>query len=76
METTIKKAFKEDFFFITALGTAFDFTEFESIEDIKEIYILNDHQCTFVKSMVQAKVRFETYTEGLLLKMCENNFEF
>ena len=78
LEVPINREFGDHSFYLTALGTAFDLSEFEFMEevnqlvikeDIKEIILVNDHQCTFVKSALQNEVRYNTKAEKILLKI-------
>lgn len=82
MEMPIRKQYGDNSFFLTALGTAFDLTDFEFMEevnqlvikeDIKEIILVNDHQCTFVKSALQNEVRFNTKAEKILVNIANSS---
>lgn len=82
LEVPIRNNFGENSFFLTALGTAFDLTEFELMEelnqliikeDINEIVLVNDHQCTFTQSALQNEVRFGTKAEKILVDIAKNS---
>lgn len=82
LEIPLTKIFGENSFYLTALGTAFDLTEYKFMEevnqvvineDIKEIILVNDHQCTFVKSALQNEVRFNTKAEEILVSIASNS---
>ncbi|MBL4592479.1 MAG: hypothetical protein JKX68_01535 [Flavobacteriales bacterium] len=82
MEQPIREKFGENSFFLTALGTAFDLSEFKLMEeinqfirreDVKEIYLVNDSQCTFIKSALANEVRFDTKAEKILLDICNSD---
>jgi len=82
LEIPLRKIFGENSFFLTALGTAFDLDNFETLEEvnqfiigenINEIVLVNDHQCTFVKSAIKNEIRFDTKAEEVLVKIANSN---
>ena len=82
LEIPLRKIFGDNSFFLTALGTAFDLDNFETLEEvnqfimvenINEIVLVNDHQCTFVKSAIKNEIRFDTKAEEVLVKIANSN---
>ncbi len=82
LEVPLRKIFGENSFFLTALGIAFDLDNFETLEEvnqfimaenINEIVLVNDHQCTFVKSAIKNEIRFNTKAEKILIEIANSD---
>ncbi|MGY5848572.1 carbonic anhydrase [Salegentibacter sp. HM20] len=82
IEQTIRKEFGSDVYFLTALGSVFDISEFEYAEDvnqlinnatISEIVIVNDIHCTFIKNTVYEHENHGTDAEKKLIELKINN---
>lgn len=84
IEHALRNAFGEDAYFLTALGSVFDFSDFAYAEElnhlvhqemISEIVIVNDTNCTFIKNTVLKEKNYSTKVEKELGKLQENNSE-
>ena len=82
LEVPLREIYGGNSVCLTALGTAFDLTEFEFMEEvnqiiinenINEIVLVNDHACTFTKSAIMGTNRFDTNAEHILLDIVNNN---
>lgn len=82
IEQSIRQKFGNDSYFLTALGTVFDMSEFEyaeevnqfvNNEEISEIVIVNDIQCTFISNTVKKDKNHETKAEKVLERLLKNN---
>jgi len=84
IEQPIRNEFGDNCFFLTALGTVFDLTSFEYLEEInqfivreniQQIYLVNDSSCTFIKNAVEGDVKFDTKAEKVLLDIKSSSSE-
>jgi len=82
IEQAIRQSFGDDAFFLTALGSIFDISEFEYAENvnqfvnnetISEIIIVNDIHCTFIRNTVHKNKNHNTKAEQVLEKLMKNN---
>jgi hypothetical protein len=82
IEQTIRQKYGSDSYFLTALGTVFDISEFECAEEvhqfinsetISEIVIVNDVHCTFIHNTISKDENHETNAEKVLQKLLLNN---
>jgi len=82
IEQSIRQTFGNDSYFLTALGTVFNMTEFEYAEEvnqfinnetISEIIIVNDIQCTFICNTINKDKNHDTRAERELEKLMTNN---
>jgi len=82
IEKIIRQKFGNDVYFLTALGSVFDISEFEYAEEVNrfinneiilEIVIVNDIHCTFICNTVQRDKNYNTQAEKELTKLQENN---
>jgi len=82
IEQPIRQKINNDAYFLTALGSVFDISEFEYAEEvnqivnneiISEIVIVNDIHCTFITNTVHKDKNHETKAEKVLEKLMENN---
>lgn len=84
IEQALRSEFGQDAYFLSALGSVFDFSEFDyaealnhfiSREMISEIIIVNDTNCTFIKNTICKENSCNTKAEQELRKLQENNAE-
>lgn len=82
IEQAIRQKFGSDAYFLTALGSVFDISEFEYAEEvnqfinnetISEIIIVNDIQCTFICNTVERDKNHETRAERKLEQLMADN---
>ncbi len=82
IEQSIRQKFGNDSYFLTALGTVFNMSEFEYAEEvnqfinnetISEIIIVNDIQCTFICNTINKDKNHDTRAERELEKLMTNN---
>jgi len=82
IEQSIRQKFGNNSYFLTALGTVFNITEFEYAEEvnqfinsetISEIIIVNDIQCTFICNTINKDKNHNTRAERELEKLMINN---
>lgn len=82
IEQPIRQKFGKNAYFLTALGSVFNISEFEyaeeinqfiSAEKISEIIIVNDIQCTFICNTIEKDKNHETRAEIELEKLMANN---
>ena len=85
IEQPIRNEYGNNCFFLTALGTVFDLISFEYLEEInqfivrekiKQVYLVNDTSCAFIKNAVEGKVKFDTKAEKTLLSMKSSSGDF
>ncbi len=84
IEQALRNEFGQDAYFLTALGSVFDFSEFDYAEAlnhfinremISEIIIVNDTNCTFIKNTICKENNCNTKAEQELKKLQKNNAE-
>ena len=84
IENTLRTEFGDDSYFLTALGSVFDFSNPDSAEainqfirreQISEIVIVNDTHCTFINNSVREKDNVDTKAELELRRLQKNNLE-
>lgn len=82
IEQAIRQNFGNNSYFLTALGTVFDMSEFEyaeevnqliNNEEISEIVIVNDIHCTFISNTIQKNKNHKTIAEKELERLLKNN---
>jgi len=82
IENAIRHKFGNDAYFLTALGSVFDISEFEYAEEvnqfinkeiIKEIIIVNDFDCTFIINAIKKQGDHNTKAEKELLLLQNTN---
>lgn len=83
IEPFIRKEYGGDVFFLTALGTVFNFQEFNYAEElrdllqrkaIEEIFIVTDTSCRFMNSILEQEKGFGTKAEGAILNLFIDNY--
>jgi hypothetical protein len=83
MKTFIRKIFGDNVYFLTSLGSVFQFDninylesigDFMSHNEINEIHIVNDTSCHFLKKILLKEKRSGTYTEAILEELYVNNY--
>lgn len=83
MEPFIKDRYGWDGYFLTAPGAVFNFQEIDYSEalrdflertDIKEVFIVNDTSCPFIKSILEKEKTYETKAEQVLLNLLMDNY--
>ena len=83
MEPFIKDRYGQDGYFLTAPGAVFNFQEInysEALKDfleskaIKEIFIVNDTSCRFIKSILEIERGYETKAEQVMLSLLIDNY--
>lgn len=84
IEQAIREEFGNDIYFLTALGSIFEISEFEYAEDvnqlinsstISEIVIVNDIHCTFITNIVYNRQNHGTDADKVLFDLKINNKE-
>jgi carbonic anhydrase len=82
-ETFIMSEFGEMTYFLTSLGGVFNFNQIEFIEavtriiqneDIREIVIVHDTSCHFIKSIFAKEKGHGTYAEKVLVDLLIDNY--
>lgn len=82
IEQAIRQKHGSDSYFLTALGSVFDISEFEYAEEvnqfinnetISEIVIVNDVNCTFISNTIVKDKNHETKAEKVLQQLMLNN---
>lgn len=82
IEQAIRKKYGSNSYFLTALGSVFDISEFEYAEEvnqfiknetISEIVIVNDIHCTFIRNTIENDKNHETNAEKVLQQLMLNN---
>lgn len=83
LEHFIKEKYDDNVFFVTALGTVFNFddinyskslSDFIIRESITDIFIVNDTSCRFINNVLEKEKSFETFSEEVLQNVLNNNF--
>lgn len=83
IEQTIRKHYGPDSFFLTALGSVFHINSFEyaeeinsflSGEDVMDIYVVNDVQCTFIRNTMTIQ-NHQTKAEQKLAQLYLDNLD-
>ncbi len=83
MEPFIKDRYGWDGYFLTAPGAVFNFQEIDSSEAlkdfierkaIKEVFIVNDTSCPFIKSILEKEKGFESKAEQVMLNLLIDNY--
>lgn len=84
IEQVLRSKFGQDAYFLSALGSVFDFSEFDyaealndfiSREMISEVIIVNVTNCTFIMNTICKKNSYNTKAEQELRRLQENNAE-
>ncbi len=82
IEQAIRQKYGSDSYFLTALGSVFDISEFAYAEEVKqfinnqtisEIVIVNDVHCTFICNTIEKDKNYETNAERVLQQLMLNN---
>lgn len=77
-ELFVRERYGSNSFFLTALGSVFDFgqihyleavVDFIERESIRHIYIVHDTSCPFLDSILVKKKEYETHAEAVLLDL-------
>ena len=83
MESFIKDRYGWDGYFLTAPGAVFSFKEInysEALRDfleskaIKEVFIVNDTSCPFIKSILEKEKGYETNAEHIMQNLFVDNY--
>ena len=82
LEDRLRKHFKGNLYFLTALGAIFDISEadytesisnFLARERIQAIYIVNDCSCTFIQNVVHQNKKITTRVEVVMQELLDEN---
>ncbi|MDP4710607.1 MAG: hypothetical protein NWS63_05390 [Saprospiraceae bacterium] len=82
LEQKIRSAYGENSYFLTALGAVFErcevtraeeLNQFLLAEDIHDIYVVNDTDCTFMKNAICREHNFHTRAEAVLKLLLRKN---
>ena len=84
LEQTLRNEFGQEIYILTALGSVFDFSEFDYVETlhhflnrerIAEIVLVNDVDCAFIRNAIYQENRYHTKAEQELSRLKKNNVE-
>ncbi len=84
LEQTLRNEFGQEICILTALGSVFDFSEFDYVETlhhflhrerIAEIVLVNDVNCAFIQNVICQENRHHTKAEQELSRLKKNNVE-
>ncbi|HSW55077.1 MAG TPA: carbonic anhydrase [Ignavibacteriaceae bacterium] len=85
MENFIRNKYGDDVFFITAIGTIFQFQETEYLESIKdfinrenitEIFVVSDTSCRFINNALTNENNTGGYSETVIKNLLKDNYAF
>lgn len=83
IEAFIKERYGQDGYFLTAPGAVFNFQEIKYAEAlknflerkaIKEVFIVNDSSCRFIKSILEKEQGYGTKAEQVMLNLLIDNY--
>jgi len=83
MEPRLRKQFKEDCYFMTALGCSFSFDQAQINQiqtlvkkhGINKICVVANPNCSFIKNIITPKSLYNTKTEELLAKLYHKKYD-
>ncbi|MDO8951384.1 MAG: hypothetical protein Q7U86_02105 [Draconibacterium sp.] len=85
LENFIREKYGDDVFFITAMGTIFQFDETEYLESIKdfinrenitEIFVVSDTSCRFINNALINENNTGSYSETVIKNLLKDNYAF
>ena len=83
LENFIREKYGKDVFFITAMGTIFQFEGEEYLESIKRfidrenitaIFVVSDTSCRFINNALKNEIGFGSYSETVIQKLLKENY--
>lgn len=83
LETLISERFGRNTYFLTALGAVFDFERIAYAEafadfliywEIREIYLVHDTSCLFIRNILDRKPSFGTQVEKVILELLIDHY--